>query len=184
MTKLARSPHCNSSQLKNYLERRAAEGRTPDNDPHVAAMAQYYTRISVDKMETEKQDAWSKDNLEYDLRSTAWILEKVRTWDTYAQNLYAALCNNVFQRLDTWPILTDQHWRCSWRYAGGIIADMRESGDYIDWYCSGIREIGETQEPDAHGRVSEPESVVTDEVRADLKDLGWAVIDSSSKDNQ
>ena len=91
MTKLARSPHCNSSQLKNYLERRAAEGRTPDNDPHVAAMAQYYTRISVDKMETEKQDAWSKDNLEYDLRSTAWILEKVRTWDTYAPVSYTHL---------------------------------------------------------------------------------------------
>ena len=79
------------------------------------------------------------DNLEYDLLTTDWILEKVRGDDVYAQNLYAAMCNNDFQKLEVLPVLKDQRWSCSWRYAGGIVADMQQHGDYIDWYCSGIR---------------------------------------------
>ena len=108
---------------------------------------------------------WQKNNMEYDLRTTDWILEKVRSSESYAQNLYAAMCNNDFQRNDVLPILKDQYWHCSWRYAGGIIADMRENGDYIDWYCSGIRDSYEG------GYVSE--SVITDEIREDLFKLGW-----------
>jgi len=108
---------------------------------------------------------WQKNNMEYDLRTTDWILEKVRNSEQYAQNLYAAMCNNDFQRNDVLPILKDQYWHCSWRHAGGIIADMRQEGDYIDWYCSGIRDSYEG------GYVSE--SVITDEIREDLFKLGW-----------
>lgn len=183
MTKLARSPDRNTFQKERYLERKAEEGRTPENDPDVAAMAEYYDQIIVDKDSRELDPNWVKDNLEYDLRSTNWILEKVRASDNYAQNLYAAMCNNDFQRLDTWPILTDQRWSCSWRYAGGIVADMRGSGDYIDWYCSGIRDADDAV-IDAQGRTTVSESVVTDEIRADLKELGWIVLDDSSKDSQ
>ena len=108
---------------------------------------------------------WQKNNMEYDLRTTDWILEKVRNSEQYAQNLYAAMCNNRFQQNDVMPILKDQYWSCSWRYAGGIIADMRQEGDYIDYYCSGIRDSYEG------GYVSE--TVITDEVREDLFKLGW-----------
>jgi hypothetical protein len=129
--------------------------------------------------------------MEYDLRSTEWILEKVRASKTYAQHLYAAMCNNDFQKLDVMPILKDQRWGCSWRHAGGIIADMREQGDYIDWYCSGIRgdklsdqefaDLTEDQKLvylDNQSYVSE--SCVTDEIRQDLKTLGWSIVDSNS----
>lgn len=184
MTKLARSPDRNTFQKERYLERKAEEGRTPENDPDVAAMVEYYDKIIVDVDSKELNPEWAENNLEYDLRTTEWIVEKVRTNPIYAQNLYAAMCNNEFQRLDTWPILTDQRWSCSWRYAGGIVADMRGSGDYIDWYCSGIRDADESTEHDNYGRGYVAESVVTDEVRADLKDLGWIVIDDSSKDSQ
>jgi len=64
-------------------------------------------------------------------------------------------------------LLKGQHWSCSWRYAGGIVADIREEGDYMDWYCSGIRD---SDSPD-NGFV--PESCVTDEIREDFFKLGW-----------
>ena len=41
---------------------------------------------------------WQKNNLEYDLRSTKWICDSAKNTKTYAQNLYAALCNNEFQK--------------------------------------------------------------------------------------
>jgi hypothetical protein len=102
------------------------------------------------------------------------MLEKVRASDTYAQNLYAAMCNNNFQKMDVFPILKNQLWSCSWRYAGGIIADMLEKGDYIDWYCSGIGDgLGNGDTTGDKGYVSE--SVVTEEIAKDLEQLGWQV---------
>ena len=119
--------------------------------------------------------AWQKDNLEYDLRSTKWICDRTKSTKTYAQNLYAALCNNDFQKNEVWPRLENKTWGCSWRHAGGILANMREEGDYIDWYCSGIQ-----GEPDADwvdlGHV--PEGTVTDQIREDLFRLGWIVLES------
>ncbi len=122
------------------------------------------------------------NNMEYDLLTTDWILEKVRASDSYAQNLYAAMCNNNFTKREMWPILKEEKWSCSWRYAGGIIADMRQEGDYIDWYCSGMG--GLNQEYDAKETNEQwqkrtgyvPESVITEEIEADLHTLGWLVI--------
>ena len=87
------------------------------------------------------------------------------------------MCNNSFQKLETWPILKDEYWSCSWRSAGGIIADMRQQGDYIDWYCSGIRNDGyqddlNTVYPNSY--VSE--GFVTEEIREDFKKLGWVPV--------
>ena len=138
---------------------------------------------------------FSKNNMEYDLRTTQWMLHKVRSNEVYAQNLYAAMCNNDFKKLeyDDTPdnvvqVLRDGPimWSCSWRYAGGIIADMREEGDYIDWYCSGINreyteeeleDMTEEQRDRCHLVASfVSESVVTDEISADLLKLGWRVV--------
>jgi hypothetical protein len=110
-------------------------------------------------------------NLEEDIRACAWMLKKVQDSETYAQNLYAAMCNNVFQRNEVWPRLRDEYWSCSWRSAGGIVAELRGQGDYIDWYCSGIFGAGETDS--FQGYVSE--STVTDEIRQDLFAIGWTV---------
>jgi hypothetical protein len=124
--------------------------------------------------------------MEQDLLTTQWILDKVRDREVYAQNLYAALCNREFQQLDVWPILTGETWHCSWRYAGGLVADMRGDGDYMNWYCSGILNdvtdqayMDMTQEEKAQyervrGYVSE--GVVTEEIESDLNQLGWAVL--------
>jgi len=131
------------------------------------------------------------DNLEYDLVTTEWIIEKVKADKVYAQHLYAAMCNNDFQRNDVWPILTGKTWSCSWRHAGAIIADIRGEGDYLDWYCSGI--VGEDQEQwdilseDSKKRILETrahvaESDVTDEIRKDLFKLDWIVVEVKSTD--
>ena len=113
-------------------------------------------------------------NLEEDIRACDWMLKKVQGSETYAQNLYAAMCNNVFQRNEVWPRLKNEYWSCSWRSAGGLIARLRNEGDYMDWYCSGIGGgLGNGDETGVKGYV--PESEVTDEIRQDLFAIGWTV---------
>jgi hypothetical protein len=140
------------------------------------------------KKEQEQDPDWQKNNLEYDLRSTEWICAKVRHSEVYAQNLYAAMCNRDFQKIDVWPMLKGETWSCSWRYAGGIVADMCGKGDYMDYYCSGIRggavvDDDEQLTDEQRARIEYydihyvSESVVTDEIREDLRQLGWSVLD-------
>jgi hypothetical protein len=89
------------------------------------------------------------------------------------------MCNNEFQKQDTWEVLTDNRWSCSWRAAGGVVATLCEQGDYMDWYCSGMGVFADAQTDPASyyeetGYVKEGE--VTDEIRADLLRLGWVAI--------
>ena len=112
-------------------------------------------------------------NLENDIMAAAWLCDKVRSSESYAQNLYAAMCNNEFQRKDVWPILTDERWSCSWRYAGGLVARIVGKGDYMDYYCSGI---GAFKPDDAAYAGHVNESHVTEEIEQDLDRLGWRVI--------
>ena len=125
------------------------------------------------QMEAERResDEFKINNMEYDMSQTDWFVSRVRGSENYAQNLYAALCNNQFQKQDVWLVLKDAYWSCSWRYAGGVVADLQDrGGDYMDWYCSGI---GPKEDTEFVG-----EGNVTDEIRADLAQLGWCVIDT------
>lgn len=110
-------------------------------------------------------------NLEHNIQTASWLCDKIRESEIYAQNLYAALCNNQFQRLHVWMVLKDDRWSCTWRHAGSIIANIRGSGDYMDWYCSGMGFW--TSDDVAMGYV--PEGMVTSEVYEDLSKLGWTV---------
>lgn len=175
MSTLSKSLERNTFQRESYLKRQAEKGKTPENDENTKAMADFYNNWDDEVQEQESDPEWQKNNMEYDLRVSDWILEKVRTSDRYSQNLYAAMCNREFQKLDVLPILKEQIWSCSWRYAGGIIADMRQEGDYIDWYCSGIGDgLGNGDASGTKGYVSE--GIVTDEIEEDLKKLGWIVL--------
>ena len=109
------------------------------------------------------------------------ILRKVREDDVYAQNLYAALCNNEFQEYDMWQMLKGRKWSCSWRTAGSIIADMRGTGDYVDWYCSGmgIWAEGDGYRPRPAEYHFVPEGMITDEIRHDLAQIGWIPVDQN-----
>jgi len=163
---ISKSPERHTFQKTQFIKRQL-EANSMDT-PETISTLKFFDDLLTEQEKLESNDKWRENNLEYDLRSTDWILTKVRGNEQYAQHLYAALCNNEFIKLDVMPILKNQKWSCSWRSAGGIIANMREQGDYIDWYCSGI--------VDTNDFVSE--SVVTDEIRADLKKLGWIVCDS------
>ena len=141
--------------------------------PETVAMIDWYKSWDVLDAENAVDPEWQRDNLEYDLRSTDWILEKVRSNEVYAQHLYAALCNNDFAKTDdVFKILKEQYWSCSWRHSGAIVANMRQEGDYIDWYLSGPNET----------LIDEPNQcyispgTVTDEIEKDLEQLGWIVI--------
>ena len=153
LTEPSRSRDRHTFQLEGYIKRCKDEGKEPN--PNYVAV---YKSWREQDEENLKDPEWQKNNLEWTLRTTDWILAKVRTDDTYAQRLYATLCNNDFVPPDVWKVLKNETWSCSWRYAGGIVADMQEKGDYIDWYCSGN------------------EGEIFRDVEQDLNQLGWRIV--------
>jgi len=80
----------------------------------------------------------------------------------------------TWQSREFWQEMKGETWSCSWRHAGGIIADMREEGDYINWYCSGIG--GDLSMEDVRSEGYVPEGQVTEEIELDLNRLGWRPI--------
>jgi hypothetical protein len=127
-----------------------------------------------------------KPDLVEDIRACPEIMAKIREENgIYAQNLYAAWCNMQWGKRTVWgdkagdlSVLSIDHdnlWSASWRASGGIVANLRnKGGDYMDYYCSGIRNDGYQEDldiPFPRGYVSE--SDVTDEIKEDLGKLGW-----------
>lgn len=176
MKEVSKSPERHTFQKEGYVKRQEEKGE-PINEDYLDMFA----KIIEDHDRKFEDPASRVDNMEYDLLTTDWILEKVRANDSYAQNLYAAMCNMRFVRKELFPYLRQDPdkdlWSASWRYAGGIIADMQQKGDYIDWYCSGI---SGGEEPDVYNEGHDlkrksfvPEGVVTEEIEADLLRLGW-----------
>ena len=87
-----------------------------------------------------------------------------------AREFYSALCNMQWRKINTLPederimdILRGEEsdvWSCSWRYAGGIIAEIRSihyntNEQYIDFYCTGN------------------EGYVSETVEECFKNMGW-----------
>jgi hypothetical protein len=166
----SRSPQRHTFQKQGYVARMEEKGE-PINEDYL----EHFQKIIEHDQHKFDDPKSHENNMEYDLVTTDWILAKTRESKQYAQNLYAAMCNNSFQRNDVMPLLKNQTWGCSWRYAGGIIADMRQEGDYIDWYCSGMGSgLGNGDETGTKGYVGE--GMVTDEIREDLFRLGWLVV--------
>jgi hypothetical protein len=169
--KVASSPKRHTFQVEGYIKRQEEQGLEPLEE----YIAMFKTWKEQDK-ENLVDPAWQKNNMEHDLRSSKELCDKVKASENYAQNLYAALCNQDWQRNEVWPLLKGETYSCSWRYAGGIVADMREEGDYIEWYCSGIQ--GEPDESWVDlGHV--PEGTVTDQIREDLFRLGWLPVNKN-----
>ena len=171
MKKVASSPERNTFQKEGYIKRQEEQGLEP--------LEEYIEMFKTWKQQDEENivdPKWQKHNMEYDLRSSKELCDKVKQSDNYAQNLYAAMCNMDWQSREFWQEMKGETWSCSWRHAGGIIADMQEKGDYIDWYCSGIGNAEDGyglagNKPEQGAYV--PEGVVTEEIELDLNRLGW-----------
>ena len=72
----------------------------------------------------------------------------------FATNVYRALCNMQWKKLGT-----DFLYSCSWRFAGGLVAEIRNVGeDYMTFYCSG------------------DEDIVPEEIEKLLNDLEWVAV--------
>ena len=177
MKKVASSPERHTFQKEGARKRAAEDGK------EVPEFYENFWKTAKEQDEANLVDLdWQKNNMEYDLRSSKELCDKVKASDNYAQNLYAAMCNMDWQSREFWQEMKGETWSCSWRHAGGIVADMQEKGDYIDWYCSGIgnNELGNGLDgtvPDVtDGRNYVPEGVVTEEIELDLNQLGWRPI--------
>lgn len=173
------SPNRGTFHSQCRIEDAVAEGQDPAANEGVQSALELEHIINEHRAQRESDERWQENNLEYDLRSAKWICDKAKANEFYAQNLYAAMCNQDWQRNEVWPLLKGQTYGCTWRYAGGIVADMVERGDYIDWYCSGIRG---GDEPDVYNNVDLPgdfvsEGTVTEEIREDFFKLGWIPVD-------
>ena len=70
----------------------------------------------------------------------------------FAEDVYRALSNMQWRNKNN----PENIYACSWRYAGGLVAEYMNQGEnYIDYYCSGS------------------EGYVSEEVEKCLNDLGW-----------
>ncbi len=80
---------------------------------------------------------------------------------SFAEDVYRALCNVKWKKIgyvpkDECDITRDCTFACSWRYAGGVVAEIRDCGEnYLDFYCSG------------------GEGTVTPEIEQYFKEHGW-----------
>ncbi len=182
MKKVSKSPERHTFQKEGHVNRQIAKGEPVSED-----YLDWFEKVLEEHDHKFDDPETHKNNLEYDLLTTDWILDKVRSSESYAQNLYAALCNMEWRKRELWQELKEENWGCSWRYAGGIIADMRQEGDYIDWYCSGMGGLNreydgeETNEQWQKRTGYVPESVVTEEIERDLNRLGWTPIPYDDK---
>lgn len=90
-------------------------------------------------------------NLEKEMKADKEIIALCGNDDT-AQDFYRALCNMRWRKIgylredekiiDRLKGNESDLWSCSWRYAGSIIADIRnehhgKNEDYMAFYCSG-----------------------------------------------
>lgn len=176
--KVACSPERHTFQKEEYIKRCEEKGEEPNPD-----YVKMYETWREQEAEAIVDPKWQKNNMEYDLRSSKEMCDKVKASDAYAQNLYAAMCNMTWQSREFWQELKGETWSCSWRHSGGIISDMQEKGDYIDWYCSGIgnAELGNGL-TGADGTGYVPEGTVTEEIELDLNRLGWRPVPYSDNE--
>jgi hypothetical protein len=180
----SKSPDRHTFQRDSYIKRCLNKGKSLE-DSDVKATIEVYNSWALQDEEKLTDTEWQESNMEFDMRTSDWMVSKVRENRVYAQHLYAAICNNEFKQLTN---SNNKYWGASWRSAGGIVADMCQSGDYIDWYCSGIIDkkrisqvywINMSYEQQVRALQNQKflnESVISEEILEDLNVLGWAPV--------
>lgn len=109
----------------------------------------------------------------------SFIRDKVKQNPIYAQHLYVALCNNCWQKFEIFPVLKGEIYSFSWRSAGRLIAELKEEGNYLDWYCSGTIAATDNLNKALYSYFDDTfvsEGTITREIELDLKNLGWHTV--------
>jgi hypothetical protein len=89
MKKVAKSPDRFGFQKDTYIKLALENGKDL-NDPHIQAMIKMH-EDAIERDEKNVTDTeWQKNNMEFDMRSSEWMVAKVRESCVYAQHLYAA----------------------------------------------------------------------------------------------
>jgi len=79
-------------------------------------------------------------------------IDKIKTDDNFAIDIYRSLCNMRWKKVGT-----NEVYNCTWRYAGELVANIRDIGEnYMHFYCSGY------------------EGQVTKEINKIFNSFGWA----------
>jgi L-threonylcarbamoyladenylate synthase len=86
MSDPSKSPDRHTFQKEGYKQRQAEKG-----EPLNEAYLDFFDKILNEYEHKFDDPTTHKNNLEYDLVTTDWMLEKVRASESYAQNLYAAM---------------------------------------------------------------------------------------------
>jgi hypothetical protein len=116
------------------------------------------------KAHSGSADELNYKSLENDIREI--LAEKILDDYDFAQEMYAALCNTGWVRTGVPDALATFF---SWRYAGGVIASIRNGTDsmsYMEFYCGGN------------------EGIVSDLVREYMSGIGWEPISLDRADEE
>lgn len=100
-------------------------------------------------------------DLERDILENDLLKTRAKADRQFALDMYRALCNNVFIHSGGEEPVT---FGCSWRYAGGIMAELVDGHDYMDFYCAG------------------GEGDISPEIEQVFAELGWTVDPNGYKD--
>ena len=82
--KLSISPDRGTFQIKSHIKNQLEKGEKIENDE----LLEYYYEQNLERRLNESNSKWAENNLEHDLRSTDWILQKVRNNKSYAIKVY------------------------------------------------------------------------------------------------
>lgn len=103
---------------------------------------------------------------EQDLMDSDEFKQKLRVDENFAQAFYCALENQAWGK-------DGDVYTCSFRYAGGLVANLRCMGEgYMDFYCCG-RGIFDDEEPIQEGPTAIRSCTIRPDVAEELAKLGW-----------
>lgn len=104
-------------------ERREWSAKNYEGDSETCRLWQQLRQLTTEINKRPKAD------FKQDLRNS---LGPLMANADIAGEVYAALCNTEWEHED------GARFSCTWRYAGGLVADIRDQDEnYLDWYCGG-----------------------------------------------
>ena len=138
-------------KTKQHAENKLLDFKIENNLFRIKIPQEFITQEENDTMKKlkryKKKEETRRDIYPY----LTQLSHKLKEDIGYAEAMYASLCNMKWKHISSGDI-----YSCTWRYAGGLIAELRDKGEnYLDFYCNG------------------KEGYVREDIIKDLRQLGW-----------